>query len=88
MIANHQECRFRRIIRNGYRKLEEPVRQPFANLRVDPLRVTDGKNLRRVREVGGYPYVVLPKAIVRKWKLARQMRRDAVCRDRHIAVAE
>jgi hypothetical protein len=52
-----------------YRRREfvEPVRQPFTHLRVDPLRVADGKNLGRVSEVGGYLFVILPKAVVREW---------------------
>ena len=55
---------------------------------IDPLRVADGKNLRRVCKVRRHPFRVLTEAIMGKRKLARQIRRDAVCRDRDVAVAE
>ena len=66
----------------------QPVREVCPHLRIDPLRIADGKYLRRVGEVRRNPFVVLSEAVVRERKLARQMCRDAVGRHAHAAVSE
>ena len=51
VVAYDEPNRLGRNVGNRDRELVQSVREVLAHLRVNPLRITNGKYLRRVREV-------------------------------------
>ena len=90
--------RLGRILRELSGELVEPVQLPDADKPVDPVRVTDRKDLLDVREgrvnvlkhgeVRAHPGLVLSVAVVLERQLTRDRARDAVGGHDDITVAE